>query len=192
MASSFPRWFCVCLSFLSSCYCVSTPVLLFSAIPFLSTPSASLVSSSYGLFSLCDLSHSAQNSGLHCFCLILSNQTTIPFCHLNKGNPEDTDIWCKSPCKLRCGKYTEPNKQQRHSGQPEFVSYFNSSVTSFWPIILRFQVHERDTRTVSPKSTRVDSAASHLSCCLLDLQAYCWSAFLPALSSNIKATKFQI
>lgn len=133
---------------------MSTLVLLFSAqflvIPFLSTPSASLLSLSYVLYSLSDLSQSAQNSGLHCFCLILSNQRTIPFCHLKKGNPESIDMWCKSPYKLRCGKYTEQNKRQQHSGQSELVSFFISSVTSFWPIILRFQVHERDTKNCIP------------------------------------------
>lgn len=153
MASRFWRCFC-CLSFLFSCSCVSTLVLLFSAqflvIPFLSTPSASLLSLSYVLYSLSDLSQSAQNSGLHCFCLILSNQRTIPFCHLKKGNPENIDMWCKSPYKLRCGKYTEQNKRQQHSGQSELVSFFISSVTSFWPIILRFQVHERDTKNCIP------------------------------------------
>lgn len=94
--------------------------------------------SSYILFSLSQLSHSAQNAGLHCFFLILPNHSTIPLYLLNKGNPGHTDIACKSPCKLRYGKYSEQNKQQWQWEQSEYASFFSSSVTSFQPIILRF------------------------------------------------------
>lgn len=81
-------------------------------------------SSSYILFSLSHLSHSAQNGGLHCFFLILPNQSTVPVCCLNKGNPGHVDIACKSPYKLRYGKYSEQNKQQWQWGQSELASFF--------------------------------------------------------------------
>lgn len=42
----------------------------------------------------------------------LPDQSTVPSCHLNKGNPGHTDIACKSSCKCGYGKYSEQNKQQ--------------------------------------------------------------------------------
>lgn len=87
--------------------------------------------STYILFSFSHFIHSAWSAGLHCFFLILPDQSTAPSCHLNKGNPGHTDIVCKSSCKHGNGKYSEQNKQQRQWGQSEVVSLFSSPVTSF-------------------------------------------------------------
>lgn len=127
----------ICFYFLYSRFSLSTLVLLFSAIsviPFLSAPSGPFFSFPFSTCILFILSHfirSAQNADLQCLSLILPDQSTVPSCHLNKGNPGHTDIGCKSSCKHGYGKYWEQNKQQWQWGQSEVVSFFNSSVTFF-------------------------------------------------------------
>lgn len=128
----------ICFYFFYSGFSLSTLVLLLSAqslvIPFLSAPSGFFLSfpfSTYIFFSLYHFIHSAQCASLHCFYLILPDQSTVPSCCLNKGNSGHTDIACKSSCKHGYGKYSEQNKQQWQWGQSEVVSFFASSVTSF-------------------------------------------------------------